>query len=106
MGPGSCTGTRMALDMYAELACLDVVWFCSQECPEQEPAFVDSSVGSGALQVVQVVKNLPASAGEVRDVSSIPALQRSSGEGNVNPFWYSCLESTVDRGPGWDTFHG
>ena len=30
-------------------------------------------------------KNLPASTGGVRDVSSFPGLGRSSGEGNVNP---------------------
>ena len=35
-----------------------------------------------------VVKSLPASA---EDVSSIPELRRSSGEGNVNPLQYSCL---------------
>ena len=35
-----------------------------------------------------MVKNLPASA---EDVSSIPELRRSSGEGNGNPLQYSCL---------------
>ena len=87
------------------------VWFCSQECPEQEPVlqtglWVQRLVGSEALQVVQVANNLPASAGEVRDGSSIPVLERSSEEGNVNPLWYSCLENTMDRRTGWDAFHG
>ena len=40
-----------------------------------------------------VVKNLPGNAGDVRDVGSIPGLGRSPGEGNGNPFQYSCLEN-------------
>jgi len=40
----------------------------------------------GAPQMVLVVKNLPASAGNIRDSGSIPGLERSSGEGNGNPF--------------------
>ena len=42
-----------------------------------------------------VVKNLPANAG---DTSSIPGLERSPGEGNVNPFQYSLLENPMDGG--------
>ena len=34
-----------------------------------------------AFQVVLVVKNLPANAGDVRDMGSIPALERSPEEG-------------------------
>ena len=50
-----------------------------------------------------VVKNLPASAG---DVGLIPGLGRSSGEGNDDPLQYSCLENPMDRG-GWRaTVHG
>ena len=36
-------------------------------------------------QVVLVVKNLPASAGDVRDLGSIPGLGRAPGEGRGNP---------------------
>ena len=39
-----------------------------------------------------VVKNLPASAGDPRDVGWIPASGRSLGVGNGNPFQYSCLK--------------
>ena len=39
----------------------------------------------GISHVALVVKNLPANAGEVRDVSSIPGLGRSPGEGNGKP---------------------
>ena len=45
-----------------------------------------------------MVKNPPANAGDGRDVSSVPELGRSSGEGNGNPLQYSCLENPMDRG--------
>ena len=48
-----------------------------------------------ASLVAQIVKNLPAGAG---DVGSIPGLGRSPGEGKGNPLWYSCLENPMDRG--------
>ena len=40
------------------------------------------------------------------DLSSIPGLGRSLGEGNVNPLQYSCLENPMDRGAWWATVHG
>ena len=40
-----------------------------------------------------MVKNLPASAGNIRDVGSIPGSERSSGGGHGNPCQYSCLEN-------------
>ena len=45
-----------------------------------------------------VAKNLPANAGDARDVSSVPGLGRSPGEENGNPLQYSYLENSVDRG--------
>ena len=39
-----------------------------------------------------------ASAYNVGDPSSIPALERSPGEGNGNPLQYSCLENPMDGG--------
>ena len=44
-------------------------------------------------QVVLVVKNLPADAGAVTDVGSIPGSRRSPGGGRGNPLQYSCLEN-------------
>ena len=41
-----------------------------------------------------------------RDLSSIPRLGRSSGEGNGNPLLYSCLENSMDRGAWQGTVHG
>ena len=53
--------------------------------------------------VGSMVKNLPASAG---DVSSIPGSEKSPGEGNGNPLQYSCLENPMDRGAWWAIVHG
>ena len=50
-----------------------------------------------ASQVVLVVKNQPANAGDVRDAGSIPGLERSFGVGNGNPLQYSCLENFIVR---------
>ena len=45
-----------------------------------------------------MVKNLPANAGDARDLCSIPGLGISPGIGNGNPLQYSCLEDSVERG--------
>ena len=45
-----------------------------------------------------MVKNPPANAGDVRDVSSIPCLGRSPGGRHDNPLQYSCMENPTDRG--------
>ena len=39
-----------------------------------------------------VVKNPPANARDTRDAGSTPGSRRYPGEGNGNPFQYSCLE--------------
>ena len=39
-----------------------------------------------------VVKNLPANAGDIRDVGSIQGSGRSPGGGHSNPRQYSCLD--------------
>ena len=46
------------------------------------------------------------SASNSRDLGSIPASGRSPGEGNGNPFEYSCLENSMDRGAWRATVHG
>ena len=51
-----------------------------------------------ASQVAQVVKNLPANVGDVKDTGSIPGLGRSSGGEYGNPLPYSFLENPMDRG--------
>ena len=50
------------------------------------------------LGASQVVKNLPATAGNTRDSDSIPGSGRSLQGGNGNPHQYSCLENPMDRG--------
>ena len=51
-----------------------------------------------APQVVLVVKNLPASAGDVREVDLILGLGRSAEGWHGNPLQYSCLENPMERG--------
>ena len=53
-----------------------------------------------------VVKNLPANAGDVRDVGSLPQLGRSPEEGNGFPLQYSWLGNSMDRGAWQATVHG
>ena len=47
-----------------------------------------------------------ASAYNAGDLGSIPGLGRSPGEGNGNPFQYSCLGNPMDRGVWQATVHG
>ena len=68
------------------------------------------------MQVMLVVKNPPANAGNPGDLDLIPGSKRSPGEGNGYPLQYSCLENSMDRGawcatvPGvtasWDMIEG
>ena len=62
--------------------------------------------GQKASQVVLVVKNPPANAGDKRDSGLIPGLGRSPGGGHGNSLQYSCLENPMDRGAWRATVHG
>ena len=53
-----------------------------------------------------VVKNPPASAGDIGDVSSIPGSGRASGRGNGKPLQHSCLGNPMDRRAWQPTVHG
>ena len=53
-----------------------------------------------------MIKNLPANAGDIRGMGSIPGLGRSPGERNGYPLQSSCVESPMDRGPLQSTVHG
>ena len=44
-----------------------------------------------------MVENLPANAGDIRDVGSVPGLGRFPGGGHGNPPQYSCPENPVDK---------
>ena len=61
---------------------------------------------SGAAQVVLVVKNLPANAGDIGDAGLIPGSEKSPGAGNDYPLKDSCMEKTMDRGTSWATVRG
>ena len=50
-----------------------------------------------ASQVELVVKNLSASARDMRDAGLIPGLGRSPGAGHGNPLQYSCLENPMNK---------
>ena len=57
-------------------------------------------------KLVLVVKNLPATAGDIRDVGSIPGSGRSPRGGHGNPLQYSCLENPWPEEPGGLQFIG
>ena len=51
-----------------------------------------------ASQVALEVKNLPDTAGDLRDMCWIPGLGRSPGGGHGNALQYSYLENPIGRG--------
>ena len=53
-----------------------------------------------------MVKTLPASARDVEETGSIPGSGRTPGVRSGNPFQYSCLGNSMDRGAWWATVHG
>ena len=53
--------------------------------------------------MAQWVYNLPA----MKEIQVQSLIQEDSpGEGNGNPFHYSCLENPMERGAWWATVHG
>ena len=60
---------------------------------------------SWVSQVVLVIKNLPATSEDVRDMGSIPGSGRSPGGKHCNPLQYSYLENPMDRGAWGATVH-
>ena len=79
---------------------------CDRQGSPEEQNQHDRDTGKCGLPRWPVVKSLPANAGGGRDASLIPGLWRSSGGGNGNPLWYSCLENTMNRGAWWAPGHG
>ena len=82
------------------LACCDS--WCCKESDTTEQLNWTELIPVGASQVVTVVKNPPASAGDIRDTG----LGRSPGEGNGNLLQYSCLDNRMERGTWQATVHG
>ena len=56
-----------------------------------------------SFRAMLVIKNLPANAGDSRDLGLITGLGRSPGGGHDNPLQYSCLENLIDKGAWWAT---
>ena len=67
--------------------------------------FEISSVTHWASQMVLIVKNSAASAGDIRDAGLIPGWERSPAGGHSHPLWSSCLENPMDRGIWQATVH-
>ena len=63
-------------------------------------------VSQVASQGVLVVKNPPATAGDISDVVSIPGSGKSPEGWHGNPVQYCCLENPMDRGAWWAMVHG
>ena len=57
------------------------------------------------FQLLLVVKNLPATAGDIKDACLNPRLERSPGGGHGNPLQYSYLKNSMDRGARQATVH-
>ena len=53
-----------------------------------------------------VVKNSPATAGDIRDTGSIPGSGKSPGGEHGIPLQYSVLENPMDRGAWQAMVHG
>ena len=60
---------------------------------------------AGVSQVFLVGKNLPAYAGDARNMVLVLGWGRSPRVGNGNPLQYSCLRNPMDRGDWWSTVH-
>ena len=87
---------------FQRIARRDKKAFLSDQCKEIEESNRMGKTGDlfpGGSEV-------KASACNARDLVSIPGSERSPGEGNGNPFQYSCLENPMDRGAWWATVHG
>ena len=63
-----------------------------------QDAILRAVIYVGASQVVLVLKNPLANAGDDRDAGSIPGSGISPGVGNSNPLQYSCLGNPMDKG--------
>ena len=77
---------------YVNLWLMTQNMFCLCECfiqaaEECIPCFnwTEYPIHDGASQVALMVKKLPAKAGDVKDVGSVPGLERFPGEGHDNP---------------------
>ena len=66
---------------------------------------ITDSVEMSLSKLWEMVKDLPANAGDVRDMISIPGSGKYPGGGHSNPLQCSCLENSMDRGAWRVTVH-
>ena len=81
------------------------VWQATVQRGPKEWDMTEQLTRLRASQMALVVKNLPANAGDVKEVGSIPGLGRTPGGGRGNPLRYFCLENPMDRGAWQATVH-
>ena len=67
---------------------------------------LEENVSLKASLVAQRVRNQLAKTEDAGGMGLIPGSGRSPGEGNGDPFQYSCLANPMDRGPWWARVHG
>ena len=79
-------------------------WMTSH-CPEVHNSMT-SIQPRRASQELLVVNDVPANAGDARDMGSNHGWGRSPGGGNGNLLQYSCLENSMERGAWWAAIHG
>ena len=60
---------------------------------------------NGASQMSQVVKNLPANSGIIRDTCSISESEKPFGGEHGNPLQYSYPKNPMGRGAWWAIVH-
>ena len=90
-----------SIRVFSNESALHIRW--SKQIPFQlhlspEPLVKMNLLYSGTSQVVLVVKNLPANAGDIRDTGLVPGSGRSPEGENGNPLQYSCLENCFIEG--------
>ena len=83
-----------------------VVWF--QVAQKEQVCSQPPVLSPGVLQGFPgalVVKNTPASAGDARDMGSLPESGRPPGGEHGSPLQYSCLENPMHREAWWATVY-
>ena len=84
---------------------LSRVYYHNQLCQTSAQYLASHLANLGLSQVTLIVRNLPANAGDIRDVGSVPGLGRSPREEHGNPLQFTCLENPMDRGAWWTAVH-
>ena len=100
-GPGLSPSNTAASPRIWSTGWLTITWSLAHSClVEMTSIHYPWTLWDRASRVVLVVKNLPANAGDIRNVVLIPGLGRASGKGNGHPLNYSCLENPWTEEPG------